>query len=44
MGEEGRCVGEKIGKESRLSLVIMGGGIPVWGVGVRKGETRLGVH
>lgn len=24
------CVGEKIGKESRLSFVIMGGGIPVW--------------
>lgn len=44
------CVGEggweKIGKESRLSPVIRGGGIPVWRVGgrggVRRGEGRPG--
>lgn len=46
------CVGEggweKIGKESRLSPVIRGGGIPVWrgggggGRGVRRGEGRPG--
>lgn len=43
------CVGEggwgKIGKESRLSPVIRGGGIPVWRGGcgwVRRGEGRLG--
>lgn len=37
--ERGRVGGwEKIGKESRLSPVIRGGGIPVWGWGVRRGE------
>ena len=42
----GRAGWEKIGKESRLSPVIRGGGIPVWRGGeagwVRRGEGRPG--